>query len=145
MNDNERDSYCPELTPSNIIPASVNAQYGHFCIRQLAAYYECASQAKAIMNYCTNPAIIQQLMEALTVQSESMIRPIRNYEMLVTICQGLYFEDDMNSKRVLAVAHLPAEADVPTAQCHTDPQTAHTGRFYPGCCQRVCRPEVHQA
>ena len=109
------------------------------------AYYEGEEQARAILSVCNNHETLQQLMEELKCQSESMIRSISNYEVLATIYQSLHFEDDKNSKRVLAVAHLPAEADVPTAQCHTDPQTAHTGRFYPGCCQRVCRPEVHQA
>ena len=87
---------------------------------QLVSYYDCDEQARAILSVCNNHETLQQLMEELKCQSESMIRSISNYEVLATICQGLHFEDDMNSKRVLTVAHLPAEADASSVEAATD-------------------------
>lgn len=87
---------------------------------QLVSYYEYEDQVSAILSVCNNQEILQQLMEELNLQSESMISPISNYEVLSTIVQGLHFEDDTISKRVMAVAPLPADNDASYVEAATD-------------------------
>ncbi|MBR4352080.1 MAG: hypothetical protein IKQ01_03325 [Bacteroidales bacterium] len=98
----------------------INHAAGNASINCLVSYYESEEQDNAILSVCNNHEILQQLMEELNLQSESMISPISNYEVLSTIVQGLHFEDDTISKRVMAVAPLPADNDASYVEAATD-------------------------
>lgn len=89
----------------------INTPDGNININSLVSYYESEDQASAILSVCNSHETLLQLMDKLKRESEFMISPIGDYDVLSSICQGLLFENDTNSKRVMAVAPLPADAD----------------------------------